>query len=177
MGLINRRDRLCVVQISTGDGHAHLVHFDKGRYEAPNLKKLLMREDTTKIFHFARFDIAIIFYYLGILMQPIYCTRMASKLCRTFTDRHGFKDLCKEILGVDISKQQQTSNWGADTLSEDQKNYAANDVLYLHALREDLNKMLARESRVELAQACFQFLPARALLDLQGWDNEDIFAH
>ncbi len=177
MGLINRRDRLCVVQLSTGDGNAHLVHFDKGQYAAPNLKKILMREDTAKIFHFARFDVAILFYYLGVLVQPIYCTRVASKLIRTFTDRHGFKDLCKEILGVDISKQQQSSDWGADKLTEDQKNYAANDVLYLHALREELNKMLLRESRVELAQACFQFIPARALLDLQGWENEDIFAH
>jgi ribonuclease D len=177
MGLVNRRDRLCVVQLSTGDGNAHLVHFDKGQYAAPNLKKILMREDTTKIFHFARFDVAILFYYLGVLVQPVYCTRVASKLIRTFTDRHGFKDICKELLGVDISKQQQSSDWGADKLTEDQKQYAANDVLYLHALREELNKMLVREGRVELVQSCFQFIPARSLLDLQGWENDDIFAH
>ena len=177
MGLINRRDRLCVVQLSTGNGNAHLVHFDKGMYAAPNLKKILTDPDTTKLFHFARFDIAIMFYYLEILVQPIYCTRTASKLVRTFTDRHGFKDLCKELIGIDISKQQQTSDWGCDTLSESQKEYAANDVLYLHALREKLDAMLIREGRTELAMACFRFLPARSLLDLQGWENDDIFAH
>jgi ribonuclease D len=177
MGLINRRDRLCVVQLSTGDGNAHLVQFEPGRYEAPNLKKLLSDPATTKIFHFARFDVGIMKYYLNVLVEPVYCTRTASKLARTFTDRHGFKDICKELLQVDISKQQQSSDWGAQTLSEEQKTYAANDVLYLHQLRGKLNIMLAREGRTELAKRCFDFIPGRVLLDLEGWENDDMFSH
>ena len=177
MGLINRRDRLCVVQLSNGDGNAHLVQFAPGEYDAPNLKKLLVRPDTTKLFHFARFDVAIIYFYLGILVRPIYCTRTASKLVRTFTDRHGLKDLCRDLIGKDISKQQQSSDWGAATLTQDQQDYAANDVLYLHALRDVLDKMLVREGRTDLASACFDFLPARAVLDLHGWEHDDIFSH
>jgi ribonuclease D len=177
MGLVNRRDRLCVVQLSTGDGNAHLVQFLPGDYDAPNLKKLLSRKDTVKLFHFARFDVAIMQHYLGVLAEPVYCTRTASKLARTFTDRHGFKDICKELLHVEISKQQQSSDWGAPTLSEEQKTYAANDVLYLHRLREKLDVMLAREGRADLARRCFDFIPGRALLDLEGWENEDIFSH
>jgi len=177
MGLINRRDRLCLVQLSTGDGDVHLVKFARNAYDAPNLKKLLSDPSTTKLFHFARFDVAIIRFYLGILVQPIYCTRTASKLVRTFTDRHGLKELCKELLGKEISKQQQSSDWGANELSQEQKEYAASDVLYLHQLRDILNAMLIREGREELAQACFNFLPARAMLDLSGWEEIDIFAH
>jgi len=177
MGLSNRRDRLCVVQLSTGDGNAHLVQFTRGEYAAPNLKRLLSDATTTKIFHFARFDVSIMRYYLGILVQPIYCTRTASKLARTYTDRHGFKELCKELLGKDISKQQQSSDWGATELTGDQKEYAANDVLYLHELRQKLDVMLEREGRAELAKACFNFLPARAMLDLAGWEEVDIFSH
>ncbi len=177
MGLITRRDRLCLVQLSTGDGNVHLVQFERGNYAAPNLKRLLSDNNTTKIFHFARFDIAIIRYYLGVLVQNVYCTRTASKLVRTFTDRHGLKELCKELLGKDISKQQQSSDWGAADLSPEQKEYAAHDVLYLHQLRAILNGMLEREGRHELAQACFNFIPARALLDLSGWEEADIFAH
>jgi len=177
MGLNNYRDRLCVVQLSNGDGNAHLVHFSPGGYNAPNLIALLSNTTTTKLFHFARFDLAIIRYYLGIVLQPVYCTRTASRLARTFTDRHGLKDICKELLGKDLSKQQQSSDWGADDLTPEQKDYAANDVLYLHALRTALDKMLVRENRHELANACFQFLPARAMLDLSGWPDVDIFAH
>lgn len=177
MGLNPYRDRLCVVQLSTGDGNAHLVHFDPGRYEAPNLVALLSNPNTTKLFHFARFDVAILRYYLGVLVQPIYCTRTASRLARTFTDRHGLKDICRELLGKEISKQQQSSDWGADTLTQEQKEYAANDVLHLHQLRIVLDKMLERENRHELARACFNFLPARAMLDLAGWEGDDIFAH
>lgn len=177
MGLNNLRDRLCVVQLSNGDGNAHLVHFDPGHYAAPNLKALLSDVSTTKIFHFARFDLSIVRFYLGVLMQPVYCTRTASRLVRTFTDRHGLKDLCREFLGKEISKQQQSSDWGAAELTAEQKEYAANDVLYLHQLRSRLDEMLAREGRQDLARACFHFLPARAMLDLAGWQDVDIFAH
>jgi ribonuclease D len=177
MGLNNQRDRLCVIQLSNGDGNAHLVQFAPGQYEAPNLVRLLSNTQNTKLFHFARFDLAIVRYYLGVLMQPVYCTRTASRLARTFTDRHGLKDICRELLGKDISKQQQSSDWGAPELTPEQKEYAANDVLYLHQLREMLDKMLVRENRQELAMACFSFLPARAMLDLSGWQDVDIFAH
>lgn len=177
MGLVNRRDRLCVVQLSNGNGDVHLVQFARGQYDAPNLKALLSNNNTVKLFHFARFDVAIIRYYLGVLVQNIYCTRTASRLVRTFTDRHGLKELCRELLGKDISKQQQSSDWGAETLSPEQQEYAAGDVLYLHQLRTVLDSMLVREGRYELAMACFNFLPARALLDLAGWEETDIFAH
>ncbi len=177
MGLNNQRDRLCVVQISDGNGDAHLVQFTPGEYNAPNLCKLLTDPSRVKIFHFARFDVSIMKKYLGILVNPVYCTRTASRLARTYTDKHGYKDICKELLGADISKQQQSSYWGTDTLSPEQVEYAASDVLHLHKLREKLNEMLAREGRMHLAQACFDFLPHRALLDLAGWEHEDIFAH
>ncbi len=177
MGLINQRDRLCVVQLSNGDGNAHLVQFERGKYDAPNLKALLSNPNSTKILHFARFDVAILRIYLGILLQPVYCTKIASKLARTFTDRHGYKDICKELLGVDISKQQQSSDWGAEELSPEQQSYAAADVLHLHVLRDKLEMMLEREGRKPLADACFQFLPARAMLDISGWPEVDIFAH
>jgi ribonuclease D len=177
MGLHNRRDRLCLVQLSTGDGNAHLVQFEPGGYEAPNLKALLSDPNTMKLFHFARFDVAIMRLYLGVLVQPLYCTRTASKLVRTFTDRHGLKDLCRDLIGKEISKQQQSSDWGAPELTSEQKDYAASDVLYLHQLRDVLDKMLAREGRAELARACFNFIPARAMLDLAGWAEVDIFAH
>lgn len=177
MGLHSHRDRLCVVQLSDGNGDAHLVQLERGQYEAPNLKKLLVDPQRTKIYHFARFDLAALRNYLGILAAPVYCTRTASKLVRTYTDRHGLKELCKELINVDISKQQQSSDWGADELTEEQINYAASDVLYLHQLREKLNIRLEREGRTELAQACFNFLPARAVLDLAGWPEVDIFAH
>lgn len=177
MGLNNKRDRLCVVQISDGNGNAHLVQFAPGKYEAPNVRKLLTDPARTKIFHFGRFDIAIMKEYLGVLTTPIYCTRTASRLARTYTDKHGYKDICKELLGVDISKQQQSSDWGSGTLSQEQVDYAASDVLHLHKLRTKLNEMLSREGRMDLAQACFNFLPHRALLDLAGWEHEDIFAH
>jgi len=178
MGLNPHRDRLCLVQLSRGDGgDAHLVQFAAGCYEAPNLKRLMTDSGVTKIFHFARFDIAIIQHYLGVMPQPLYCTKIASRLTRTFTDRHGLRDLCKDLLGVDLKKEQQSSDWGAATLSEEQLRYAASDVLHLHALRARLDVMLAREGRSELAEACFKFLPARALLDLAGWAEQDIFAH
>jgi len=178
MGLINRRDRLCVVQLSGGDGDAHLIQFARGQYKAPNLMNLLADTRQTKIFHFARFDVAILKHYLGVLTGPIYCTRTASKLVRTYTDRHGLKDICRELLGVDISKQAQTSDWGADTLTTEQKEYAASDVLYLHALRDKLDTMIRRESREHIAKACFDFIPIRAEMDLMGWDdNVDFFAH
>lgn len=177
MGLVQRRDRLCVVQLSNGDGHAHVVHFDPGQYKAPNLRKLLTNKKQTKILHFARFDLAAIRQYMGCLMEPVYCTRTASRLVRTYTDRHGYKELCKEFLSVDISKQQQSSDWGADTLTPEQVDYAASDVLHLHALKERLDMMLEREGRTELALACFRFLPTRALLDLEGFENDDLFAH
>ncbi len=177
MGLDLPRDRLCLLQLSAGDGACHLVQFPKGQYDAPNLKALLSDPSVTKLFHFARFDIAAIRRYLEIDCTPVYCTKIASKLVRTYTDRHGLKDLCRELLGVEISKQQQSSDWGAKELSRDQLNYAASDVLYLHRLKTTLDEMLAREGRSELAQACFDFLPTRATLDLAGWNEIDIFAH
>jgi len=177
MGLRPERDRLCVVQLSAGDGDAHLVQFAKGAYEAPNLKRLLADPAVLKLFHFARFDVAVMRAYLGVETAPVYCTKIASKLVRTYTDRHGLKDLCREVLGVDVSKQQQSSDWGAETLTEDQMAYAASDVLHLHALKERLDARLAREGRTAIAQACFDFLPTRAHLDLIGYGEEDIFAH
>lgn len=177
MGLNPHRDRLCVVQLSAGDGVCHLVHFPKPVFDAPNLKRLLADPAVTKIFHFARFDVAAIRKYLGIVCQPVYCTKIAAKMTRTFTDRHGLKDLCRELLGVEISKEQQSSDWGAETLTPEQVSYAANDVLHLHALREKLDPLLAREGRTELADACFRFLPTRGEMDLAGWDDPDIFQH
>ena len=177
MGLDPRRDRLCVVQLSAGDGDCHLVQFAQGDYAAPNLKALLTDADVTKLFHFARFDVAAFRHYLGIVCAPVYCTKIASKLVRTYTDRHGLKDLCRDLLGVELSKQQQSSDWGADELSPEQLNYAASDVLYLHQLRERLDTLVAREGRTEIAAACFAFLPCRAALDLLGWDDPDIFRH
>lgn len=177
MGLNIPRDRLCVVQLSAGDGSAHLVQLDRSSYAAPRLKALLSDPKTLKLFHFARFDLAAFQHWLGVETAPVYCTKTASRLCRTFTDRHGLKDLVKELLGVEISKQQQTTDWGAPTLTDAQIDYAAADVLYLHALRDKLDAMLAREGRTALAEACFRFLPARAALDLAGWPDVDIFAH
>lgn len=177
MGLHPHRDKLCLIQLSSGDGNAHLVQFDRSSYDAPNLKALLSNQNITKLFHFARFDVAVLSHYLGIAVTPVYCTKIASKLVRTYTDRHGLKDLCREILGIDMSKQQQSSDWGADTLSDAQKTYAASDVLYLHQLKAQLDKMLARENRAQLAAKCFEFLPTRAELDLAGWPDHDIFAH
>lgn len=177
MGLNPIRDRLCLIQLSSGDGNAHLVQFKDPTYNAPNLKKLLADPTIDKIFHFARFDIAAVMAYLNVECYPVYCTKTASRLVRTFTDRHSLKELCRELIGVELSKQQQSSDWGAETLSEDQKTYAASDVLYLHKLREKLDEMLERENRAELAQACFDFLPVRAALDLEGWPDFDIFAH
>jgi ribonuclease D len=177
MGLNPHRDRLCVVQLSNGDGSADVVQIPKDHREAPNLKALLGNPSVTKIFHFARFDIAALYHTLGVMPQPVYCTKIASRLARTYTDRHGLKDLVRELLNIDLSKQQQSSDWGSQQLSEAQLAYAASDVLHLHALRERLDVMLAREGRTELAQACFDFLPTRAKLDLQGWELEDIFAH
>ncbi len=177
MGLNNLRDRLCVLQISDGQGDEHLVQFEQGQYAAPNLKKILTDPKVVKLFHFARFDVAIIQHYLGVTTAPIYCTKIASKLVRTFTDRHGFKDLCRDLLGQEVSKQQQSSDWGAATLSPEQQEYAASDVRHLHRLREKLDGMLSREGRTELAKECFNFLPARARLDLAGWPEIDIFAH
>lgn len=178
MGLNLTRDRLCLVQLSFGDGHAHLVQFQAGsRYEAPNLKRLMADPSILKLFHFARFDLASIKAYLDVMPRPVYCTKMASRFVRTFTDRHSLKELCKELLSVDLSKQQQSSDWGSPTLTEEQKIYAANDVLYLHRIKAVLDESLKREGRAELAQACFDFLPARAELDLAGWPEIDIFAH
>ena len=178
MGLHPGRDRLCLVQLSDGRGDEHLVRFCRGSdYSAPNLKALLADSNRLKIYHFARFDIGIIQHYLGIMAAPLYCTRTASRLVRTYTDRHGLKELVKEMLNVDLSKQQQTSDWGADVISDAQRDYAASDVRYLHALKEKLDERLVREDRVALAQACFDFLPNRALLDLAGWAEQDIFAH
>jgi len=177
MGLNPHRDRLCVVQLSPGDGTADVVQFPQGHTDAPNLKKLLADPGVTKIFHFARFDLAALSNALGVMPSPVYCTKIASRLTRTYTDRHGLKDLVRELLGVELSKQQQSSDWGADTLTEAQLAYAASDVLHLHALRARLDAMLAREQRADLAQACFDFLPSRARLDLGGWEDEDIFAH
>jgi ribonuclease D len=177
MGLNLARDRLCLVQMSAGDGSAHIVRFAPGDYAAPNLKTLLSDPRVTKLFHFGRFDIAMIRAYLGILCRPVYCTKIASRLTRTFTDRHGLKDLCRDVLGVTLSKEQQSSDWGAAELSEAQLAYAASDVLHLHALRHALDKLLEREGRTALAQACFDFLPSRAELDLAGWAETDIFQH
>ena len=177
MGLNPHRDRLCVVQLSPGDGSADVVQIPKGHTDAPNLKALLANPANTKIFHFARFDVAVLYQTFGVMTGPIYCTKIASRLTRTYTDRHGLKDLVREVLNVDLSKQQQSSDWGSDSLTEPQLAYAASDVLHLHGLRERLDAMLVREGRTELAKACFDFLPTRALLDLQGWAEEDIFAH
>jgi len=177
MGLRVTRDRLCLVQLSAGDGVCHLVQFAEGSYAAPNLVALLQDPEVIKIFHFARFDLAAIKQHLGAACAPVYCTRTASRLVRTYTDRHGLKDLCKEILGIDLSKQQQSSDWGREDLSKEQLKYAAADVLYLHKLRDRLDEMLVREKRADLAQACFDFLPTRADLDLAGWEDVDIFSH
>jgi ribonuclease D len=177
LGLNPLRDRLCLVQLSSGDGDAHLVQFTEGNYNAPNLKALLADEKITKMFHFARFDLAVLKQYLGVMPYPVYCTKISSKLVRTYTDRHGLKDLCKELISVDMSKQQQSSDWGAPTLTDAQKNYAASDVLYLHQLKEVLDVMLEREGRTYLAEATCQYLPIRAELDLRGWADVDIFAH
>ena len=178
MGLNFARDRLCLVQLSDGKGDEHLVQFRRGTdYSAPNLKALLGDPDRLKLYHFARFDIGIMQAYLGIMAAPLYCTRTASRLVRTYTDRHGLKDLVKELLCHEISKQQQTSDWGADELTDAQRDYAASDVRYLHALKEKLDERLVREERTALAQACFDFLPTRALLDIAGWPEQDIFAH
>ncbi|NDE90464.1 MAG: ribonuclease D [Alphaproteobacteria bacterium] len=177
MGLNPQRDRLCLVQLSDGKGDAHLVQFDKGQYNAPNLKALLVNNNVTKLFHFARFDMASMMAYLGVMTGPVYCTKIASRLCRTFTDRHGLKDLARDLLGVELSKQQQSSDWGSGDLSKEQMEYAASDVLYLHALKTKLDVMLQREGRKEVADACFAFLPVRAALDLAGWPEADIFAH
>jgi ribonuclease D len=177
LGLNPYRDRLCLVQLSAGDGRAALVQFSAGAYDAPELKRLLADESVLKIFHFGRFDMAVLKHFLGVMPRPVYCTKVASRLARTFTDRHGLKDLCRELLGIEISKQQQSSDWGAPELTPDQLNYAASDVLHLHALREKLNAMLKREGREDLARACFEFLPVRAELDLRGWADIDPFAH
>ena len=178
MGLNPGRDRLCLVQLSSGDGTAHMVQIGQGQTSAPNLGRMLTDPATTKLFHFARFDIAMFKQYLGVTTAPLYCTKIASKLTRTFTDRHGLKDLCKELLNVELSKQQQSSDWGAANLSEEQLRYAASDVLHLHKLKDKLDAVLVREGRMEIAQACFRFLPVRAELDLLGWDDEhDVFSH
>ncbi len=177
MGLSPIRDRLCLIQLSNGDGEGHLVQFAPGAYDAPKLKALLGDPGVTKLFHFARFDLATIRHHLGVVCAPVYCTKIASKLTRTYTDRHSLKDLCRELLGIELSKQAQMSDWGAKELTEEQKKYAAADVLHLHALRERLDRMLEREGRSEFAKACFDFLPTRAALDLAGWHQVDIFEH
>ncbi|SDG24439.1 ribonuclease D [Pelagibacterium luteolum] len=177
MGLNPARDRLCVVQLSPGDGTADVVQIAPGQTDAPNLKALLADESKTKLFHFARFDMAALYAAFGVMPTPVYCTKIASKLVRTYTDRHGLKDLSRELLNVDMSKQQQSSDWGAETLSQAQLDYAASDVLYLHDLRRHLDRMLGREARMEMAKACFDFLPTRTKLDLAGWPEIDIFAH
>jgi ribonuclease D len=180
MGLNPHRDRLCLVQLSSGDGNAHLVKMglpEDGRLAAPNLAAMLGNPRTLKLFHFARFDVAVLKQYLGVVTQPVYCTKVASKLVRTFTDRHGLKDLCKELLGIELKKEQQSSDWGAAELHQEQLRYAASDVLHLHALKAHLDGMLAREGRTALAEACFRFIPSRAELDLAGWAELDIFAH
>ena len=178
MGLVPGRDRLCLVQLSDGNGDEHLVRFGHGSdYSAPRLKALLSDPNRLKLYHFARFDVGIMSKYLNIVAAPLYCTRTASRLVRTYTDRHGLKDLVKELLGHDLSKQQQTSDWGAPQINDAQRDYAASDVRYLHALKEKLDERLSRENRTELAQACFDFLPYRALLDIAGWPDQDIFAH
>jgi len=177
LGLNPRRDRLCLVQLSAGDGSADIVQVAAGQTEAPNLARLLADRATTKIFHYARFDIAVLHQAFGVMADPIFCTKIASRLTRTYTDRHGLKDLVKELLDVDLSKQQQSSDWAAETLNDAQLAYAASDVVHLHALKERLERRLAREGRSDLAAACFAFLPTRARLDLAGWAEEDIFAH
>ena len=177
LGLNPFRDRLCLVQLSAGDGVCHAVQFERGAYAAPNLKRLLADPKVLKLFHFARFDVAMFQRYLGVVTKPVYCTKIASRLVRTYTDKHGLKDLVKELLATDLAKEQQCSDWGAAQLSERQLAYAANDVAYLHRLKESLDAMLAREGRTELAKACFDFLPARVELDLAGWAETDIFAH
>ena len=177
MGLNPHRDRLCLAQLSAGDGDAHLVQFAPGAYDAPRLRRLLADPFVTKLFHFARFDVAMLYHYLGVMALPVYCTKIASRLARTFTDRHGLRELCKDLLNVDLSKQQQSSDWGAPNLSDEQLRYAASDVFHLHALRDRLDVMLIREGRDGLARASFEFLPHRVLLDLGGWAEQDIFAH
>jgi ribonuclease D len=177
LGLNPLRDKLCLVQLSSGDGNAHIVQLDRSNYTAPRLKELLVNPAIMKIFHFARFDVAVLKHYLGVETGPVYCTKIASKLTRTYTDRHGLKDLVKELLGIELNKQQQSSDWGAHVLSDAQKQYAAQDVLYLHELKTRLDQMLEREGRAQLARACFDFLPVRATLDLMGWTEDDVFAH
>jgi len=177
LGLVPRRDKLCLVQLSSGDGNAHLVQLDRTSYDAPNLKALFVNPAITKIFHYARFDVAVIKQYLGVDTAPLYCTKIASKLTRTYTDRHGLKDLIKELLGIELNKTQQSSDWGAHMLSDAQKQYAAQDVIYLHELKSRLDQMLAREGREEISRACFAFIPTRAALDLGGWTEDDVFAH
>lgn len=177
MGLVPSRDRLCVVQLSGGGGDCHVVQFRGRDYAAPNLRRLLADPGTLKLFHFGRFDIAVLHAYLGVLAQPVWCTKIASRLVRTFTDRHGLKDLTKDLLGIELSKQQQSSDWGAAELTPEQLRYAASDVLHLHEVKARLEAMLEREGRTELAEACFRFLPTRALLDVAGWPEQDVFAH
>jgi ribonuclease D len=177
MGLNPQRDRLCLVQLSAGDGECHLVHFPEPDYRAPRLCRLLADPAVEKLFHFARYDLAMIRQYLGVLCRPVYCTKIASKLARTYTDRHSLKELCQELLGIELSKQMQSSDWGASELTEEQLSYAARDVLHLHEIRRRLDRMLAREGREALAAACFAFLPQRAELDLAGWAGQDIFAY
>lgn len=177
LGLNPHRDRLCVVQLSPGDGSADVVQIARGQTEAPNLVSLLSDPARPKIFHFARFDLAVLYNAFGVMPEPVWCTKVASKLVRTYTDRHGLKDLCRELIGIEMSKQQQSSDWAADTLTDAQLAYAASDVLHLHALKEALEMMLAREVRTEIAEACYRFLPTRARLDLEGWPDQDIFAH
>ena len=176
-GLLLQRDRLCLIQLSDGNGDAHLVQFKANQFEAPNLRKVLNDPRSVKIFHFARFDIAAIKAYLGITCSPVFCTRIASRLTRTYTEKHGLKDICAELLGIEISKQQQQSDWANAELTNEQQEYAASDVLYLHQLMKILNERLVRENRANIAQACFDFLPFQAELDLEGWNNVDIFAH
>jgi ribonuclease D len=177
LGLRPRRDRLCLVQLSAGDGDVHLVKFSSDKYDAPNLVKLLGDKNVTKLFHFGRFDIGMMYTYLNVVTAPVYCTKIASRIARTYTGHHSLKNLVKDLLGIELDKHQQTTDWGASTLSPEQVEYAASDVLYLHRIRAQLDEALVREGRMELAQACFDFLPHRALLDIAGWPDEDIFAH
>ena len=177
LGLVPRRDKLCLVQLSAGDGNAHLIQLDRATYDCPNLKALMANPAVTKIFHYARFDVATMKHYLGIDTAPVYCTKIASKLTRTYTDKHGLKDLIKELLGIELNKQQQSSDWGTHMLSDAQKQYAAQDVIYLHELKARLDQMLEREGRSAIAKACFGFVSVRAALDLGGWTEEDVFAH
>src|SRR5688572_372585 len=177
MGLNPRRDNLCLVQLSGGDGNAHLVQLDRTSFSAPRLKSLMEAPDVTKIFHYARFDVAMLRQHLGAAVGPLYCTKIASRLARTYTDKHGLKDIVKEMLGIDLSKQQQSSDWGSPILSDAQKQYAALDVIYLHEIKARFDQILLREGRMELAKACFEFVPVRARLDLAGWNEEDVFAH